>query len=256
MRKDYYRPHQLCKPSFISMLLNKLLKIIKKSLKWLFYGYLPDKQPCFKLTSLGLTIMPEGLTIEGLDMNITIRKKQELRFNPVFRDEDGNVTTDLGSIPVWTSSNPAVLVVQASEDGQTAVARPTGALGTAQVRLSVDADPGEDVAVLVGTLDVEVRAGLAIMIELNPSVHATVVDVPVEEPAPVVVEPAPADEPAQVQDPVVEQGAVTEEVVQQNEVVQQDETATEGAEAIEPMAPIDNLVEQEQKPVDGNVQQG
>lgn len=111
-------------------------------------------------------------------MNLNIRKKEQIVFAPQFRDADGNLTTDLGSVPVWTSSNTEVLIVTATVDGLIATAVPTGALGSAQIRLVVDADPGTDVVDLIGTADVTVKAGMAVYIELNPTISAVVVPAP------------------------------------------------------------------------------
>lgn len=63
---------------------------------------------------------------------------------------------------VWTSSNPEVLEVVASEDGLTAVASTVGPLGTAQVTVVADADLGEGVVPLTGILDVVVVGSQAV----------------------------------------------------------------------------------------------
>lgn len=63
---------------------------------------------------------------------------------------------------VWTSSNPEVLTVVASEDGLTAVASTVGPLGNAQVTVVADADLGEGVVELTGILDVVVVGSQAV----------------------------------------------------------------------------------------------
>ena len=174
----------------------------------LFYAWQrKPKHPNRRVSSicLGATIWPEIQPIDEVNMsNIVIRKKQEVRFNPIFRDEDGTIVTSLGSIPKWESSNEAVIIVTASEDGLSAVARPTGQLGSAQVRLSVDADPGEDVTTIVGTADITVVAGNAVTFELGGVVAAL-------QPAAPAETPAPAPTAVEVPEPVAPEAPVVEE---------------------------------------------
>lgn len=123
-------------------------------------------------------------------MSISIRKSQEIVFTPEFRDEDGNLTMDLGSKPVWSSSNEEVLTLSVSEDGLSAIATPTGVVGHANVALLVDADPGEAEVALTGVAEVDVRPGLAVTVTMNPAIRARE---QAEAPAP-VEPPAPAPE--------------------------------------------------------------
>jgi len=67
----------------------------------------------------------------------------------------------------WSSSDDTVLTVVAADDGMSAVATVTGVLGSAQVSVSADADMGEGVETLIGTLDVDVVAGQAVSLGIS-----------------------------------------------------------------------------------------
>ncbi len=64
--------------------------------------------------------------------------------------------------PVWTSSDDTIFKVDAVADGMTATITPTGALGTAQVRITADADLGAGTTEIITLGDVEVVGGAAV----------------------------------------------------------------------------------------------
>lgn len=66
----------------------------------------------------------------------------------------------------WSSSNEEVLTLVVAEDGMSVEAVTTGVTGVAQVVVKADADLGEGVKELVGTLDVEVVPGEAVNLNL------------------------------------------------------------------------------------------
>ncbi len=119
-----------------------------------------------------------GVTVKGVDMAAILRIDQKVTLTPGFQDASGNPVTELGSVPVWTISDPTLGTLQVSEDGMSAVVTSTGVIGTAQVNMTVDSDPDDDVEEIVGTLDLEFKAGKARFVSLN----AVVSDV--EPPAP------------------------------------------------------------------------
>lgn len=120
-------------------------------------------------------------SVEGIEMSIVARNDQLITFRPVFEDAFGNAVDVLGSNPVWSLSNQDVAVLTVSEDGKEAVVTPTGATGTVQLNLLVDADPGEAEEPLVGIADIQIVAGKARIIKLTGLVSDKPV---VESPAP------------------------------------------------------------------------
>jgi len=80
-------------------------------------------------------------------------------------DAKGNAAL-IDGVPVWTSSDDAILAVTAAADGLSAVAVAVGPLGQAQVNVSADADLGAGVSAITGTLDVQVIAGAAVAVTI------------------------------------------------------------------------------------------
>jgi hypothetical protein len=86
-------------------------------------------------------------------------------------DAKGNPARIDGA-PVWASSDEGVVTVIAT-DGETAAIAAVGPVGTAQVQVTVDADLGEGVRPLTGTLDVEVVASEAVAVTIVPGEPTT-----------------------------------------------------------------------------------
>ncbi len=76
-------------------------------------------------------------------------------------DAKGNQAVVDGA-PVWASSDPSILAVEAAADGLSATITPVGPLGSAQISITADADVGAGVTELVTLADVEVIAGSAV----------------------------------------------------------------------------------------------
>lgn len=74
---------------------------------------------------------------------LTTTQKTNLRLTSI-TDRKGNPAA-IDGIPTWSSSDESVLTVQAAEDGMSAVATAVGITGSANVKISVDADLGEGV---------------------------------------------------------------------------------------------------------------
>lgn len=197
------------------VLFTQLAEFISNWLDRVFYGPSPISKPA-RTIFWKITIDPEGTIFykDELQMDvIVIRKKNEVFMEPNFRDEDGNITTVLGSIPAWTSSDESVLQLEVAEDGMSAVARPTGLLGRSTVQLHVDADPGQDVVELVGSVDIEVGPGLAVFVSLNPVVRDQApAPAPAPEPEPEVPADPPAEAPAEPETPAPEADPADPEV--------------------------------------------
>lgn len=220
----------------------KVLNFFKNLLKKLFCIFFIDSSKCYdsdcRSKVIGLSVgFNGGLIIEGVSMSLVMRNDQVVTFAPVFKDSYGNDVDTLGSAPVWALSNPDVGSLEVSEGGMTAVFTPTGVKGSTQVSLLVDADPSEVEEALVGTAEITVLSGKAVVVQLAgvldnkpvqtvpPVTEAPVAEKPAE-PAPTeapVEQPAPTDAPveepvatdAPVEDQPVEAPATTEAPVEE-----------------------------------------
>lgn len=72
--------------------------------------------------------------------------------------------------PVWSVSDDTVITLVVSDDGLSTEAITTGTLGVSQVSVSVDADLGEGVRTLSGTLDITVNAAEATTVGISAGV--------------------------------------------------------------------------------------
>ena len=89
--------------------------------------------------------------------------KVKLSVNPV--DAAGNPGVIDGK-PTWASSDETILTVLPADDGMTAYAVAIGPLGAAQVQVKADADLGEGVKEISGTLDVVVVGSEAVSLSV------------------------------------------------------------------------------------------
>jgi hypothetical protein len=112
------------------------------------------------------TIRLGGNITEGAT-KVKIKDNQEFDVAVAFQDSVGNPATVEGA-PTWTSDNETVLTLTPSADGLSAVVSAAGPVGTAQISVSADADLGAGTTTITGVLDVEVIAGDAALIVLNP----------------------------------------------------------------------------------------
>lgn len=99
-------------------------------------------------------------------MAFIMRADQKVNITVAYTDSQGNPATTEG-VPVWGSSDASV-TVEAASDGLSAVATASGIVGTAQVNVTADADLGEGVKEIVGTLDIEIVGGEAVSVVLTP----------------------------------------------------------------------------------------
>jgi len=72
--------------------------------------------------------------------------------------------------PVWGVSDETILEVVATDDPFTVEIVTKGPLGSAQVSVSVDADLGEGVRELTGTLDIDVVAAEAATVGISAGI--------------------------------------------------------------------------------------
>ena len=109
----------------------------------------------------------KGFIRRGKKVSTIIRNDQQVSFALAFQDAHGNPVTELGSVPAWELDNADLATLEVSEDGMSAVVRPTGQVGSVNVFVRVDADPDEDVEELLGQASIAILAGKAKVIQLS-----------------------------------------------------------------------------------------
>lgn len=105
----------------------------------------------------------------------------------------------IDGVPVWSSSDDAIVTVTPAADGMSALVVAVGPVGTAQVSVRADADMTEGSKEIVGMLDLEILASEATVVALSAAsaVPKPTAETPVEPTPDVPVEPVP-EEPAPV----------------------------------------------------------
>lgn len=113
-----------------------------------------------------ITTELDGQITSGVEfMKITASQKFTASIQPV--DAKGNpAEVQAGSVQ-W--EGPDTLTITPSEDGLSAEIAAKGPLGSGQVSVSADADLGEGVTTIAGTLQVDVVAGQAVSLGVNTS---------------------------------------------------------------------------------------
>ena len=142
----------------------------------------------------------KGFIRRGKKVSTVIRNDQQVSFALAFQDAHGNPVTELGSVPEWELDNADLATLEVSEDGMSAVVKPTGKVGNVNLSVRVDADPDEDVEELLGQASIAILAGKAKVIQLSGVIGDLVVtEDPAEEneePAPIVPEQPEPEDPA------------------------------------------------------------
>lgn len=98
-------------------------------------------------------------------VTMTATQEFECTISPV--DKKGNPAT-LDGVPEWLTDNPAVLALTPAADGLSCKVTAVGMIGVANVQVTGDADMGAGSTPIIGTIDCEVTAGQAIMINITP----------------------------------------------------------------------------------------
>ena len=111
------------------------------------------------------TTVLEGQSFPGVESMI-MKATQEFDALVAFQDSLGNPAPVEG-VPVWTNSNESVISMVVAADGLSAVVSAVGIPGAGQISVQADADLGEGVTTITGTLDVEIQPGDAVTVTLN-----------------------------------------------------------------------------------------
>lgn len=96
---------------------------------------------------------------------LTMTSSQKATLTVSFRDKKGNPAPVDGA-PVWGIDNPNVCALTPSPDGLSAEVSAIGPLGAALVSVQADADLGEGIVHIAGTLEVTIVSGAAETVEI------------------------------------------------------------------------------------------
>lgn len=99
-------------------------------------------------------------------MKLILSDMQKCKLSISIKNAAGN-DAPVDGAPQWASSNSEVLTVTPSEDGMSADVVAVGPLGSATVSVKADADLGEGVSQIAGSMDVEVVASAATTVEIT-----------------------------------------------------------------------------------------
>jgi hypothetical protein len=108
--------------------------------------------------------MEEGYIVKGEGMALTLTAVQQVKVSVSAVDAKGN-PAEVEDV-AFSSSDESVLTVTAEADDPTQGLAVAVAIGTAQVKVTADADIGEGVKTLTGLLDVEVVAAEAVSLSV------------------------------------------------------------------------------------------
>lgn len=96
---------------------------------------------------------------------LTDTQKASLSIAPV--DAKGNPAKVQDGSVVWSAADSTIVTLTPSADGLSCDCAAAGPLGTTQVNVSADADLGDGVTTIAGTLDVQVQAGQAVSLGIS-----------------------------------------------------------------------------------------
>ena len=96
-----------------------------------------------------------------------LKATQKLPLSIQIVDKFGN-PAQVDGAPKWAVTDASLADIVAAADGLSAMVTPKGPLGAFQVQVSADADLGEGVKAILGSLDVEVLAGEATAVVIAP----------------------------------------------------------------------------------------
>ena len=104
------------------------------------------------------------------DMGFTIGVDDSAkRFRLKITDKHGNPAKVDGA-PVWAISDPGLLTIAQDDDGMAGAIGGAGPIGVGQLTVTADADLGDGVKTITGTADIEVVAGEASDLAIEPEV--------------------------------------------------------------------------------------
>ena len=116
---------------------------------------------------VGPVIQQQHITMGGANiMALVLTDEQQVALAIEPKTAAGNPAR-VDGVPTWQSSDPAIVDLVVAADGLSAVAKTVGPLGNVQVSVTADADLGEGVRAITGTLDIEVKAAEAVTLGIS-----------------------------------------------------------------------------------------
>lgn len=102
---------------------------------------------------------------ENPTMSLILTDTQKVVLSIAPKSAAGN-PAKVDGVPAWSATGDQLTLTPAA-DGMSCVVTTSGTLGTAQVSVTADADLGEGVKPIAGTLDIEVVAGEAVSLGIS-----------------------------------------------------------------------------------------
>lgn len=99
----------------------------------------------------------------GGSMQLKVSDMQKINLS--IKDKFGNAAAVDGK-PSWSLTDASLASLEVADDGMSANVKPSGAVGSFQIQASCDADLGEGVKTIFGTLDMDLLPGEAVSVEL------------------------------------------------------------------------------------------
>jgi len=125
--------------------------------------------PTFSKNILPIFLTFNTAICEVIQMFLSAGQTVNAFINPV--DAFGN-PAKVESVE-WFSSDTSIVEVHADESGLKCDIVSLGHIGNVQISVKADADLGEGIAPLLGTLDIEIVAGQAISLQINVTQSTT-----------------------------------------------------------------------------------
>ena len=122
--------------------------------------FLPGVDPGRGRIKFTKATFSDGTAVRADIMALIMTNSQEVDLAIQPLDKRGK-PAQVDGVPVWSSSDPAKVEVAASDDGLSCVAKALNN-GTVQISVSADADLGDGIRALTGTLDLEIVSGEAV----------------------------------------------------------------------------------------------
>ncbi len=101
--------------------------------------------------------------------NMFLKVNQKAKISLAIKDKFGNAAQVDGK-PAWALTDESLASLAVSEDGLSADLEPKGPIGSFSVQVSCDADLGEGVKEIIGSLPVDLSAGDAEVVELSAEI--------------------------------------------------------------------------------------
>lgn len=96
-----------------------------------------------------------------------IKDNQRLPLSISIQDAKGN-PAPVDGIPEWSVSDASLGALTVAPDGMSAEFAPAGPLGSCSIGVSCDADLGEGVRPILGSLDLQIVGGDAVVVQIIP----------------------------------------------------------------------------------------